>query len=507
MSSSAHHSEWGFTNSDACAAYPRVGAGNGFHVSVPSRVTGVWVQVVYALIDMVCVAANGVAAFVLYHRTSNAHHLVESAYRTIVKHEPLSGYGGFLVLDIALILLFCHSQDLYRTPRTRAALAEAYRILKALLYAELLVIAFIYLTGANIVSPQVMLASLLMNMVALVAWRYAKRHLVLRRIERGIGARNAVIIGAGVVGQALAYRLRENKLLGYRFRGFLDDAAPADAEILGTTNDLPRIVKADFIDDVFVTVPWDREMVKRVALEARTQRVSVKVVPDLYDGLAWNAPLHYVDDLPVMDLYRRPISVFGSVIKRLFDVFVSAPALVMCVPLVVVLAVWIKLDSDGPVFYRSRRVGRKAKEFTCYKLRTMVANADELKKALRQKNQREGPFFKIDDDPRVTRAGKFLRKYSLDELPQLWNVVKGEMSLVGPRPHPLDDYAQYGLEQLRRLEVKPGLTGLWQVRARRDPSFERNMALDLKYIEGWSFFLDLRLLLQTLPVVLRGEGQ
>ena len=136
----------------------------------------------------------------------------------------------------------------------------------------------------------------------------------------------------------------------------------------------------------------------------------------------------------------------------------------------------------------------------------MVTEADKLKAQLRASNEREGPFFKIADDPRITRVGRFLRRYSLDEIPQLWNVLRGEMSLVGPRPHPLDDFEHYNLEDLRRLDVTPGITGLWQVTARRDPSFERNMALDLEYIEDWNLWMDLRILYRTVSVVLQGSG-
>jgi lipopolysaccharide/colanic/teichoic acid biosynthesis glycosyltransferase len=137
----------------------------------------------------------------------------------------------------------------------------------------------------------------------------------------------------------------------------------------------------------------------------------------------------------------------------------------------------------------------------------MVADADAQKENLRCRNERAGPFFKIEDDPRVTRVGRFLRKYSLDELPQLWNVIRGDMSLVGPRPHPLDDYERYDLEHLRRLDVKPGITGLWQVTARQDPSFEKNISLDIAYIENWSLWLDGKILLKTLPAALSGSGR
>jgi lipopolysaccharide/colanic/teichoic acid biosynthesis glycosyltransferase len=152
------------------------------------------------------------------------------------------------------------------------------------------------------------------------------------------------------------------------------------------------------------------------------------------------------------------------------------------------------------------RAGRKGCPFRCCKFRTMVVNADGMKDSLRKHNERSGPLFKITDDPRVTRLGRFLRKYSLDELPQLWNVLLGEMSLVGPRPHPLDDYSKYDLDHRRRLEVKPGVTGLWQVTARRDPSFETNMKLDLQYIDNWDLRLDFEILLRTFAAVARAEG-
>jgi lipopolysaccharide/colanic/teichoic acid biosynthesis glycosyltransferase len=158
------------------------------------------------------------------------------------------------------------------------------------------------------------------------------------------------------------------------------------------------------------------------------------------------------------------------------------------------------------VFYNSWRAGRKARRFRCWKFRTMVHNADELKAGLRQQNQRSGPFFKIADDPRITRMGYFLRRYSLDELPQFWNVLKGEMSLVGPRPHPLDDFVGYDIEHLSRLDVTPGITGLWQIKARRNPSFQRGMELDREYIRKWSIGRDMRILLQTVGAVVRGSG-
>jgi lipopolysaccharide/colanic/teichoic acid biosynthesis glycosyltransferase len=204
---------------------------------------------------------------------------------------------------------------------------------------------------------------------------------------------------------------------------------------------------------------------------------------------------------------EEPIHGMGLFLKRIMDVVVSSILLVFLWPLMLAIALAVKLESPGPVIYPSIRAGKWGRMFACYKFRTMIAEANELKGNLRRLNQRRGPFFKIAADPRVTRLGRFLRKYSLDELPQFWNVLKGDMTLVGPRPHPLDDVALYGPKDYRRLDVKPGLTGLWQVTARANPSFETCMALDMGYIRNWSLFLDFQILFRTAPAVLAGEGQ
>jgi exopolysaccharide biosynthesis polyprenyl glycosylphosphotransferase len=469
--------------------------------------SGPWIQVAYALIDVVCVLVSGAIAFLLRFSPSYLRHLIIDSHFAIATDQPLARYGGFLLLYVALILLFCQLQDLYRTPRGRLSSEETFAVIKAVSFATLLLTAFIYLSGVKIVSRSVVVTSLVLNIVALSAWRYAKRKIVIHRVEHGIGTRNAVIVGAGRIGQALARQLDENKLLGYRFKGFLDGNHSNDPRTLGKIDDLSRIARSEFIDDVFITIPSERELVKRIAMEARQNRLDVKVVPELYDGLGWHAPIRNVGDFPVMDLHWKPIPSVGLVVKRLCDIIFSLVGLIVTLPILIVLAVCIALDSPGEVLYRSRRVGKKGRIFICYKLRTMVANADDLKPELRRRNERKGPFFKIEDDPRLTRFGRLIRKYSLDELPQLWNVLKGDMSLVGPRPHPLDDYEQYDLDHLRRLEVKPGVTGLWQVSAREDPSFERSMALDLEYIDSWNLGLDLKIILNTFRVVLGGTGQ
>jgi lipopolysaccharide/colanic/teichoic acid biosynthesis glycosyltransferase len=196
----------------------------------------------------------------------------------------------------------------------------------------------------------------------------------------------------------------------------------------------------------------------------------------------------------------------GYLVKRALDLVVATLGLVVLAPILVIIAIGVKLDSPGGVLYVDKRIGRRGRTFDCYKFRSMVANADQLRARLAHKNERDGILFKIANDPRVTHFGRRLRKHSLDELPQLYNVIRGDMSLVGPRPPRANEVQQYNPAELRRLDVLPGLTGLWQVEARQDPSFSSYISLDTAYIENWSLLLDLKILVRTIGVVVAGSG-
>jgi lipopolysaccharide/colanic/teichoic acid biosynthesis glycosyltransferase len=190
----------------------------------------------------------------------------------------------------------------------------------------------------------------------------------------------------------------------------------------------------------------------------------------------------------------------------MLDISVSTVALIVGAPFMVAIAAAVRWDSEGKILYKAHRIGRKGRSFTCYKFRTMVQNADTMKAELEHMNERDGVLFKIANDPRITRVGRVLRKYSLDELPQFYNVLKGDMSLVGPRPPMATEVEQYDLAHLRRLDVLPGITGLWQVEARQDPSFDSYISLDTAYVENWNLMMDLRILARTVGVVLSGTG-
>lgn len=332
-----------------------------------------------------------------------------------------------------------------------------------------------------------------------------------RQQRRNVGSRNAasrnvLIVGAGAAGQQVADYLARHPESGQVVRGFLDNSSVAAFGVLGAPENLAAIARAEFVDEVILAVPHRGELAQKVIREARRNHLDVRVVPDFFGCAVRDPWIETLGVIPLVTLHREELPVVALLMKRALDVVVSVSALLVTAPILLLITILIRLDSPGPVLYAALRVGRKGKRFRCYKFRTMSAQANELREQLRKRNQRQGPCFKMVDDPRITRAGRWLRQYSLDELPQLWNVLRGEMSLVGPRPHPLDDVARYELEHLRRLDVTPGITGLWQVMARRSASFQTNMALDLEYIERWSLWMDLRILLKTLSVVVQGTG-
>jgi exopolysaccharide biosynthesis polyprenyl glycosylphosphotransferase len=464
---------------------------------------GLPVQIAYALIDCAMVGLAGALVFYLESGIARS----PEARSQLLAPPTLGTYFAFLSAYAALVVLSCAGQDLYRTPRDRGVLEESLMAFKAVSLATAVLVLLVFGFGARGMTRISVLTLGLFTGAALSGWRYLKRRMILNRTLRGIGVSRVLIVGAGMAGRALALSFKANLSLGRKVCGFLDTQPSSDPLILGSLNDLRRVVVEQFIDEIFITPPIDREVVKESVLAARELRLGLKVVPDLYDGIGWRAPVHAVGGFPVMQLNENPIPGLGVAVKRIIDVAIAASGLLLTAPLLGVLAALVRLDSPGRAFYPAVRVGYKGRKFCCWKLRTMFVGADSQKEALREMNERAGPWFKMKNDPRVTPVGRWLRRFSLDELPQLWNVLRGEMSMVGPRPHPLDDFNCYKPEHLRRLDVKPGLTGLWQVTARQNPSFETNLALDLDYIENWSLRLDLEILFRSLAELLSGSGE
>lgn len=411
---------------------------------------------------------------------------------------------GIAVLHAALVTLVGYSERLYQPGQE---ITTQSRILgKTILLATLLLCIAYGLQGAAWATNVLFCAAGVLHMGTLFAWRWHRARQRGRTAASAQDTRNVLIVGAGAIGRRMASHLAAHPEIGRTVSGFLDNERPLGEGVLGRVSDLALIARNYFVDEVILAILRDRTLAEQVLHEARRLRLDVEIVPELFGCLPASVEVERMGDLPVICLHSERLPALGLVLKRLVDIAGSVAALVVLSPLMAAISLLIKMDSPGPVFYSALRAGRKARLFRCWKYRTMVKNADALKDVLRQQNERSGPFFKITADPRITTLGRFLRRYSLDELPQLWNVLKGDMSLVGPRPHPLDDFDGYEIEHLARLDVLPGITGLWQVTARRDPSFQRGMELDREYIRTWNVVRDMRILLQTVAAVVRGSG-
>jgi exopolysaccharide biosynthesis polyprenyl glycosylphosphotransferase len=327
------------------------------------------------------------------------------------------------------------------------------------------------------------------------------RRVVTTFVRKANGG-NVLIVGRGWLARKTVEAIRSNPGSNRSVVKVLSNDQFAEICAAGQFSTFAR---EGFIDEIVIA---SREAdFSNVVNEARRQQLDVAIAAEVL-GLSdvRQAAIENVGGTMLLALHHEPMPLMKLSAKRVLDVLLSASALLVLAPLLILIGFLVRIDSPGPVLYRSLRVGRRGRQFLFYKFRTMVLNAEAVKEGLRGRNERTGAFFKISDDPRITRLGKLLRCYSLDELPQLWNVLLGEMSLVGPRPHPPDDIKHYRTQHLQRLDFVPGITGLWQVTAREDPSFERSVALDVEYIKTWSLRLDLQILWRTVGAVVRGSG-
>ena len=406
-----------------------------------------------------------------------------------------------LPIFAVLVTLFGFSEGLYRYAGDSPPSAVAPVLARSTLFA----IALVFLAAWDEMRPLAAFAIFASSLTGLVLWRWL-RQFIWRRSHRQAELRKVLIIGGGPTARSIAQALRNDPLHRASVCGFVDDELPLSPAVLGRIADLDWLARAEFIDEVILALPHQPAQARKAAEVALRNHLDICAVPELPPGPWPDAGVDHIGEVPVVTLHREPIPSGGLFLKRLLDVAGAAFGLVLVSPLMAIVALLIRLDSPGPVVYSAERTGAKGRRFRCHKFRSMVTNAEHLKEELRDRNQRQGPIFKIEDDPRITPIGRIIRRYSLDELPQLWNVLRGEMSLVGPRPHPVDEVNHYELHHFRRLDVKPGITGLWQIMARECPSFELNMHLDLTYIENWSLRLDLRILASTVRVLFAPEG-
>ena len=479
-------------------------------------------------------AALAALSFVLaFKLRSGSDVLSQTAWAWSKEFVP---YAGILVFAVAARLAMLVYARVYNYSGVFSYTRESIKIFKAVAVSSLLTVAWAFLFRGGFAfrefsySRAVFVFDFLIALAIFTAFHLGLRFLQARIRERGINLLPTLIVGVNAEAAGTVKELRERPDLGYRVIGAVaggrsNERADAfeteqDVPVVGRVEELPDLIRAFEIQEVIIT---DNTIPSELLFDAmlrigRRRRVEFRFAPSLFDLLPQKTSVEQIGVLPMVRLFREPLSDLQRFVKRLSDIIISAVTLVLVSPIWLVIALLIKLDSKGPVMFRQERVGMDGRIFLCYKFRTMRVDADEnVHREAYQKNiggdleanagdEHDPLFGKVKDDPRVTRFGRQLRRSSFDELPQFLNVLKGDMSVVGPRPPIAYEVEEYDIWHRKRLDMKPGITGLWQVSGRSRLTFEEMVKIDLYYIENWSIWLDLKIILLTLPAIVRGEG-
>jgi exopolysaccharide biosynthesis polyprenyl glycosylphosphotransferase len=407
-------------------------------------------------------------------------------------------------------------QGLYRL-RTRLSIRrEVIDVLVAILLLAVVVFTTLYLLKLPNVSRLFLILLFPLQAVLTLISRASIRAFFVRLRSRGYNARYMLVVGANGAGKAFADSVEGHVELGLRPIGYL--AAPNDPSpsatwdlrrpVLGTVDEIQDVLHGTVVDEVAICLSredWSLvEPITRLCEdEGRVVRIPLTETTMIIPG----GRIEDFHGISILSLVYGPDRILGIAVKRLLDIVIASAALIVLSPLLLILGALVWLQDGRPILFRQERVGLHGRPFRVAKFRTMVPDAEARLSELADANEIQGHAFKMTDDPRLSRSGRWLRRTSLDELPQLWNVLRGEMSVVGPRPPLPSEVVGYDIWHRRRLSMKPGITGLWQVAARRDPDFDRWVRLDLDYIDHWSLWLDLKIVARTIPAVLAGEGR
>ncbi|HET7809113.1 MAG TPA: sugar transferase [Steroidobacteraceae bacterium] len=422
---------------------------------------------------------------------------------------------SLMPLVIGVLAAILWPSGIYRRLRVDSMFSYGWTVLRGVVASLFVLGAVLFLMRAHFASRTVLLVYSAVLPVALITLRAGLIWWYFRKsVEKGENFMKVLIVGTGDRARRLSTKLHEHSDWGVDVIGYLDsDVTQAGVcvdpqQILGHVDQIESILQRNVVDEVIVAVP--RTVLKDIQVIAdvcEEEGVTLRFMADVFDLRATRMGLVRLDEIPLLTF--EPVAQDESklVVKRLFDLVITLAAMPLIAPVLLAVAIAVKLDSPGPAFFTQTRVGLRKRPFKMYKFRSMYVDAEQRLKDIEHLNEAQGPIFKIANDPRVTRVGRFIRKTSLDELPQLFNVLRGHMSLVGPRPMSLRDVGLFDRSiQRKRFSVRPGLTCLWQVSGRSNLPFEKWLELDLAYIDGWSLTLDFKVLLKTIPTVLKGSG-
>jgi exopolysaccharide biosynthesis polyprenyl glycosylphosphotransferase len=433
---------------------------------------------------------------------------------------PLERYLPLLPITLAIWWVLLYRSKLYGSQRTVLLNKEARDILRISIASAVLLVVIIYalrlddrLLGGDKISRLWIFLLFVLATFFLLSRMMTVRLLARYARERGYNYRTVLIVGTGVTAARIAESVEQHSYWGIKILGLVAEIRGTTAldgiqyPLIGTMDELPELVEQNVVDEVIFALDHPHPaQLEGLLLALEEQGVRSRLALSFLPHTKATVEIGALDDLPVLTYDYTPASELQLLAKRLLDVSVSALLLTVALPVMLLIAGLLKLAGGGRVLFTQTRCGLNGRRFTLYKFRTMVEDAESQRHAIAHLNEMSGPVFKVKRDPRVTPVGRWLRQFSLDELPQLWNVFKGDMSLVGPRPPVPQEVSQYQRWQRRRLSMRPGLTCLWQVQGRNELDFDRWIELDLEYIDSWSPLLDIKILLKTIPVVLSGKG-
>lgn len=425
-------------------------------------------------------------------------------------------YDAYLPLTAGLtviLLVIFKLEGAYEQSQTKGWLDDVYIVLNGTTTGIMVMVFITFFLQPLYYSRLIFIYAAVLIIVILSLARLVRTVIVDTLRQRGIGVHHVLIVGAGEIGRLVMANLVAQPILGYKVVGFVDDN-PDKGTVdmgpikgLGSVDKIPQLISELNIDEVIVTLPWmSHRKIMSILTQCERERVRARIVPDLFQMRLSQVDIEDLNGIPLLGMRDRTISGWNLVLKRSMDFVIALVGLLLLSPMMLLIAIAIKLDSPGPALFQQTRVGKGGQQFGMYKFRSMQRDAEARLSALQDQNEADGPLFKIRDDPRRTKVGIWLRRTSLDELPQLYNVLRGEMSLVGPRPPLLSEVSRYQPWQRKRLEVAPGMAGLPQVSGRSNLTFDEMAFLDLYYIENWSPALDIMILLRMVPRVLFGDG-
>lgn len=447
-------------------------------------------------------------AYLLRYELQIIRPVLDPSQRDFGPYIPFAGV-------YALILFLNYQRNgLYRNMVGRAWMEEVYLIGSSVAVAIVIVLAMFFILQPLITSRLMLIYVAALTVIIGSFSRLARRWVLAYLRNKGIGIQRVLIVGMGDVGQAVLGVMLARPELGYKPIGFLDDT-PEKGEVnlgrvkgLGNTHRLKKVVRAEKVDTVVITFRWKHyDRIQELAEVCRAMGVDLRIVPDIMQLNMRQVQVENLDGIPLLGFAtQEPFQGTSRLIKRAMDVAIVVIMIPIWVPIALLVALAIRLESEGPILYQQRRVGENGRKFKMIKFRSMIPDADQLHEQIVAESGEDPRHPKLTNDPRITRVGKFIRRTSLDELPNLINVLGGQMSLVGPRPPTPDEVKLYEPWQTRRLQIIPGLTGLWQVSGRSDVPFDEMCLMDIYYIENWSITMDIRILMMTIPRVILRSG-